>query len=165
MEREKNKLKGFFYSTENVFESIQRSPSMFLDSGFMKTQDILQRSLSVSLLRQEVIADNIANADTPHFKRSEIAFESELHRALSSYDPNPFPAALTNKRHIPFYRPRDYREVKPIVYLDYTTSYRNDGNNVDIEKEMVDARENTLRYMAMAQRTSDNFRLLSIVLR
>jgi flagellar basal-body rod protein FlgB len=138
---------------------------MFLDSSFMRTQDLLQRSMSTSLIRQEVIADNIANADTPHFKRSEVTFESELWRALRSSDPNPFPAALTNKRHIPFYRPRDYRQVKPIVYLDYSTSYRNDGNNVDIEKEMVDSRENTLRYMAMAQRVGDNFRLLSIVLR
>ena len=138
---------------------------MFLDSGFMRTQDILQRTMSASLLRQEVIADNIANADTPHFKRSDIAFESELWRALKSYDPHPFPAALTHKRHIPFYRPKDYRQVNPVVHLDYTTSYRNDGNNVDIEKEMVDAKETTLRYMAMAQRISDNFRLLSIVIR
>ncbi len=138
---------------------------MFLDSDFMRTQDILQRAMSASLLRQEVIADNIANADTPHFKRSEVAFESELARALEGYDPRPFPEAITNKRHIPFYRPKDYREVKPIVYVDYTTSYRNDGNNVDIEKEMVDAKENALRYMAMAQRVSDNFKLLSIVMK
>jgi flagellar basal-body rod protein FlgB len=138
---------------------------MFLDSDFMRTQDILQRAMSVSLIRQEVIADNIANADTPHFKRSEVAFESELSRALRAYDPYPFPAALTNERHIPFYRVRDYREVKPIVYLDYTTTYRNDGNNVDIEKEMVDARETALRYMAMAQIVNNNFRLLNIAMR
>jgi len=137
---------------------------MFLDSGFMRTQDILGRCMSAALLRQEVIADNIANVDTPHFKRSEVAFESELARVLSSYDPRPFPETLSHKRHIPFYRPKDYREVKPIIYLDYSTSYRNDGNNVDIEKEMVDAKENALRYMAMAQRVNDNFKLLSIVL-
>lgn len=138
---------------------------MFLDSGFMKTVDILQRTMSTSVLRQEIIADNVANADTPHFKRREVAFESELTRALNSYDPEPFPAALTNRKHIPFYRPKNYSEVNPLVHLDYATSYRNDGNNVDIEKEMVDARENSLRYMAMAQRTNDKLRLLSIVLR
>jgi flagellar basal-body rod protein FlgB len=138
---------------------------MFLDSGFMRTQDILHRSMSAALVRQDVIADNIANADTPHFKRSEVTFESELTRALRSYDPEPFPEALTNVKHIPFSRPRDYTQVKPIVYLDYTTSYRNDGNNVDIEKEMVDARENAMRYMAMAQRVGSNFNTLSIVFR
>jgi len=138
---------------------------MFLDSRFMQTQDILQRSMSVSSLRQEVIANNIANADTPHFKRSEVAFESELGRVLGGFDPRPFPEALTHRRHIPFYRPRDYREVKPIVYLDYATTQRNDGNNVDVEKEMVDARENALRYQAMAQRVGDGFRLLDIVMR
>jgi flagellar basal-body rod protein FlgB len=138
---------------------------MFLDSQFMKTQDLLQRAMSVSIIRQEVIADNIANADTPHFKRSEVAFESELNRALHSHDPNPFPAALTNSRHIPFYREKDYSDVQPIVYLDYSTSYRNDGNNVDIEKEMVDAKENALRYYALAERVKDNFNLLGIVMR
>lgn len=138
---------------------------MFLDSDFMRTQDILQRSMSASLIRQEVIANNIANADTPNFKRSDVAFESELARALSSCDPRPFPEAITDKRHIPFFRLRDYREIKPIVYVDYTTTYRNDGNNVDIEKEMVDAKENALRYTAMAQRVSDNFKLLSIVMK
>jgi len=138
---------------------------MFLDSGFMQTQDIMQRAMSASLIRQEVIADNIANADTPHFKRREVAFESELFRALNSEDPDPFPAAVTHPRHILFSQPVDYREVKPIVYLDYSTTYRNDGNNVDIEKEMVDARENALRYMAMSQRVGDNFRLLEIVMR
>jgi flagellar basal-body rod protein FlgB len=138
---------------------------MLLDSAFMKTQDILHRSMSVSVIRQEIIADNIANADTPHFKRREVAFESELNRALQSYDPNPFPAAMTNRRHIPFYRPKDYREVEPIVYLDYVTTYRNDGNNVDIDREMVDARRNAMLYTAMARRTSDNYQLLSMILR
>jgi flagellar basal-body rod protein FlgB len=138
---------------------------MFMDSGFMKTQDILQRSMSVGIIRQEVIADNIANADTPHYKRREVAFESELNRALRSYDPHPFKAKLTHSKHIPFHRSKDYREVKPIVYLDYTTTYRNDGNNVDIEKEMVDVRENTMRYIAMSQRVNDNYKLLSTLLR
>ena len=138
---------------------------MFLQSGFMRTQDILHRAMSTSTIRQEVIADNIANADTPHFNRREVAFESELNRALRSYDPNPFPTALTNSLHIPFYRPKGYQEVKPIVYLDYVTTYRNDGNNVDIDREMVDARRNGLIYTAMARRVSDNYQLLSMVLR
>jgi flagellar basal-body rod protein FlgB len=138
---------------------------MFLDSGFMMTQDLLHRTMSAATIRQEVIADNIANADTPHFKRREVTFESELKRVLRSYDPNPFPAAVTHDRHIPFYRKRDYTEVQPIAYLDYATSYRNDGNNVDIDREMVDARRNALQYTAMARRVSDNFQLLNMVLR
>ena len=138
---------------------------MFLDSGFMKTQDILHRAMSASVIRQEVISDNIANADTPHFKRRDVAFESELSRVLTPGGRGEVTASLTHSKHIPFYRPKDYRDVTPIVYLDYTTTYRNDGNNVDIEKEMVDARENALRYMAMSRRVSDNFSLLASVMR
>lgn len=138
---------------------------MLLESGFMQVQDILQRTMSAALIKQEVIADNIANVDTPHFKRSEVTFESELNRALGSYDPDPFLETLTHKKHIPFLKPKDYREVKPIIYLDYITTYRNDGNNVDIEKEMVDAKINTMRYVAMASRVNENFKLLSMVMR
>ncbi|MFN3659816.1 MAG: flagellar basal body rod protein FlgB, partial [Brevinematales bacterium] len=41
-------------------------------------------SLQATALRRQVIADNIANADTPFFKRAEVTFESQLKRALDS---------------------------------------------------------------------------------
>ena len=52
---------------------------MFLDSGFMRTQDILHHAMSASTIRQEVIADNIANADTPHFKRRPLRVNCSEH--------------------------------------------------------------------------------------
>ena len=55
---------------------------MFINNNFGRTVDLLHRTMDVSLLRRSVIADNIANADTPNFKRSVINFESQLKRAL-----------------------------------------------------------------------------------
>ena len=49
---------------------------MFLNTNFGKTVAILQRGMDVASLRREVIANNVANADTPNFKRSTIILRS-----------------------------------------------------------------------------------------
>ena len=49
---------------------------------------------------------------------------------------------LSQTQDIPFFVERDIKSVQPRINLDYSTSMRNDGNNVDIEKEMVDAAKN-----------------------
>ena len=133
---------------------------MFYDSKFMKVQEMIHRELGALSLRRKVIADNIANVDVPHFKRSEVNFESELKRAIESGKKPRYELYLTNKKHIPLFEPTDWRSVKPRIHLDYTTSYRNDGNNVDIEKEMVDNAKTTLRYVALIERYTENSKLL-----
>jgi len=55
-----------------------------IGNDFSKTVDILQRAMDASLIRRDVISNNIANADVPNFKRSVVNFESELKRALNS---------------------------------------------------------------------------------
>jgi flagellar basal-body rod protein FlgB len=72
---------------------------------------------------------------------------------------------MTDERHIPFFVPRDIRTVRPRINLDYNTSYRNDGNNVDAEKEMVDAAKNLMRYNAFTTSLNNNFRMLKFVMR
>ncbi|HNI89819.1 MAG TPA: hypothetical protein PKX55_16825, partial [Leptospiraceae bacterium] len=57
---------------------------MFTDTYFMKTQDLLERGLNNASFKRRILADNIANADVPHFKRSEVTFEANLKRALES---------------------------------------------------------------------------------
>jgi flagellar basal-body rod protein FlgB len=81
-----------------------------------------------------------------------VNFESELKRALDNNkytNENRVPALITDNRHIPFFVERDIKSVQPRINLDYSTSMRNDGNNVDIEKEMVDAAKNKMRYDAL----------------
>jgi len=141
---------------------------MFHGSGMMGTNYILEKSMDVESLRRKVIADNVANVDVPHFKRSEVNFESELKRAIyqnQDVDENRLPAILSDKRHIPFFTERDIKSVSPRINLDYTTSMRNDGNNVDIEKEMVDSSKNTMRYNALVSALNHNFKMLKTVVR
>jgi flagellar basal-body rod protein FlgB len=140
---------------------------MFENSGMMRVNHLLERGLDAESLRRRVIANNIANVDVPHFKRSEVNFESELRRVIDSNasQDNRYNGTVTDQRHIPFYVERDVRSVNPRINLDYNTTYRNDGNNVDIEKEIVDASKNQMRYNAFVTSLSNNFRMLKIALR
>lgn len=140
---------------------------MFINSKLMETNYLLERSLDAESARKRVIANNIANVDVPHFKRSEVNFESELRRAIEDTKGkgSEFAGNLTDSRHIPFQRDRSVRDVNYRVNLDYNTTYRNDGNNVDIEKEMVDSSKNMMRYNMLVTSLNQNYKMLKIAMR
>jgi flagellar basal-body rod protein FlgB len=139
---------------------------MFFSGSFGKNLEILTREMDVAALRQNVIANNIANADTPNFKRSVVNFESQLRRALDSEKVKPpFPQFITNPRHIAFDKPIDWTQVQPRRVLDYLTEAKNNGNNVDIEEEGVSALTNQLLYSTLTQAVSSQIQGVNIVLR
>lgn len=139
---------------------------MLEGTTFGKTVELLQRSMGVSTLRHGVIANNIANADVPNFKRSEINFESFLSRALEQEDARPaLGLATSDERHIPGFTPPDWRSVEPRRVLDYLSTSKNNGNNVDPEQEFMDALENQLRYTMMTQAAAFEFNQVKLVLR
>lgn len=133
---------------------------------FGRTVDMLQRSMDVSSLRQGVIANNIANADVPNFKRSEINFEASLKRAIDSENYRPrLELATSEAGHIASYKQADWRDVSPRRVLDYLSTVKNNGNNVDAEKEFMDSMTNQLRYMLMTQATAFQFEQVNLVLK
>lgn len=138
---------------------------MYLNNSWGKTMDILHRSMSVNQMRQEVIANNIANADTPNFKRSDVNFETSLKQALESEDKEIFPAKMSSEKHIPFDRPIDYRTVQARRTLDYLTQSDANGNNVDLEEETSNAVKEQLSYNLMVQTVSAHFNNINLVLR
>jgi len=138
---------------------------MFTNSSFGKTVDVLQRTMDTSLLRREVISNNIANAETPNFKRSDVNFEAELARALASEKKQTLPAKVTDPRHMSFNEVTDYRSVRPRRVLDYLTASKNNGNNVDIEQEMMMGTQNQMMYELMSQSVGFQFSQVNLVLR
>ena len=138
---------------------------MFLNNSFGKSVDVLHRTMDAATLRQQVLANNISNADTPNFKRSSLNFEAELKRALDSEDVHKPQAALTNEKHISFDRVQDYRNVRPSRFLDYLTQTDNNGNNVDAEQESMLLLQNQLRYDLLTRSISNQFTQVNIVLR
>ena len=100
------------------------------------TSESLVKGLDVVGLRHRVIADNIANVETPGFTRSDVRFEEKLKQALGSSDED-----VSGR----------IRNVTPDIQQDLTTPARADGNNVSIDKEMSDMVKNTLEYEALVQ--------------
>jgi hypothetical protein len=66
---------------------------MFINSRFGQTVELLHRTMDVSVMRRQVISNNIANAETPHFKRTDVNFEAELKRAFESQEQRIVPEA------------------------------------------------------------------------
>ena len=138
---------------------------MFFNHSFDKNLTLMHRGMDVALLRYNVTANNIANSDTPNFKRSTVSFESELKRLLDlEKQKPPFKGALQYDRSMSLYRPRNWREVKPRVTLDYLTTAKNNGNNVDIEEEIMTATNTQLVYQAMLNTVNSEFHRMNIAL-
>lgn len=135
-------------------------------SSFNTTVDLLHRALDVSGMRRDIIANNIANAEVPNFKRSELAFESELKKALDSEKQKPeLLLKLTDPRHISNWQPIDYQTVSPRRILDYASTSNNNGNNVDADQEFMRALENQMTYTLLAQSQAFEFSQIDLVLR
>ena len=134
------------------------------NSGLGRASMMLERGLQANVLRGHLIANNIANVDTPGYKRAELSFESQLRRAVASETPAKLPTYRTDSRHFDFNRKIDFRGVEPRISVEYNTSYRNDGNNVDIDRETVDASKNSMHYNLMLELYNRNIRLIDTVL-
>lgn len=140
---------------------------MFSNSSFGKTMDILQKSMDVSLLRRDVIANNMANAETPNFKRSEVSFESELKRVLASEGKSSFQHKLIHEKHFEFMANKSektYSDVQSRVDLDYLSTVKNNGNNVDAEEELMKSTQNEMMYSLMTEAVSHQFRSINMVI-
>ncbi len=132
-------------------------------NSFTRSVDLLQRSMDVCSLRYQVTADNLSNSEVPDFKRSVVNFESELKRAFESEQKakNSFQLTLADPRHISLQEPYDYREVQPRRVLDYTTTAKANGNNVDAETEANNILQIQMQYRLLSQLTNFEFSQLN----
>lgn len=128
-------------------------------NSFTRSIDLLQREMDVTSLRYQVTANNLANSEVPNFKRSTVNFESELKRAIDSEKEaeNAFHLNTTNSRHIQVNVPYDYREVQPRRVLDYVSTAKANGNNVDAETEANNILQIQMQYRMLTQLTSFEF--------
>lgn len=118
---------------------------------------ILEKSLDASLLRNEVTAQNIANVDTPNYKKRTVKFEEYLANALND---SSFKGFKTDSRHIDI-GGGNIDSVSAKVTQDYKElSTRLDGNNVDIEAEMAAMAQNTIQYNTLVQSINSGFNRL-----
>lgn len=126
---------------------------------------ILEKSLNAASMQQQMTSNNIANVNTPGFKRSEVVFQSKLDQVLNGTEKGFLPLTVTNKNHIPLTQHMTLDTVNPEIITNNETSMRNDGNNVDIDSEMAKMAENTALYSSLAQLTSMKLGMLSAVIK
>ncbi len=134
---------------------------------FTRNVDLLQRTMDAVSLRYQVSANNLANSEVPGFKRSTVNFESELKRAFESEEKakNGFQFTRTDSRHISFNTPYDYRDVEPRRVLDYTTTAKANGNNVDAETEANNILQIQMQYRLLSQLTNFEFSQINSVMK
>lgn len=119
-----------------------------MDKGFK----ILERLLSLTGLRQGVLASNIANADTPGYRRRDVKFETEL--------ANELPMKTTNTSHIS----TGNSTSVPVLLTEEGDEWL-DKNNIDLDIEMAKMTENALLYQAGIKMLSTKIRMFRNALR
>ena len=124
---------------------IQGKPSIYNHT------DLMGLALDATWKRNQVINENIANVDTPGYKRKEVSFETYLEKAMKTTDS------------------KDVSELSRVQSRIYTEnhrlSYRKDGNNVDIDTEMVYLAENQVKYNTLISQVNYDFTRLKSVMR
>lgn len=117
--------------------------------------NVLDKAADASWLRNEVIANNIANVDTPGYKRHDVNFEEELERALGNSRYISMDAKVAGLRDT---------ELRAPIVDDYSGfSYRLDKNNVDIETENVALASNQIKYQGLMAGLKSEFSNLQAV--
>ncbi|MDF2542275.1 MAG: hypothetical protein K0S47_1993 [Herbinix sp.] len=116
--------------------------------------NVLDKAADASWKRNEVIANNIANVDTPGYKRKDVQFESYLQSALLGDN-------SLDKR----VEGADLDTLDATTYTDNASlSYRLDGNNVDIDTESANLAQNQIKYYSLLDSMSQEFNRLKLVL-
>lgn len=123
---------------------------------FNHTIKSLESALNATAARQNVISQNIANVDTPFYKAKEVIFKHELEKAIS------IQAKKTHSKHIDF---KYHANSDYLIRAKNNTVMNNNGNNVDIDKEMALLAENQILYNALIERLNGKFNAIKTVAR
>ncbi len=114
---------------------------------------VIERNLDVAWLRQEVISNNIANVDTPGYKASKVKFDTMLNQSLGM--------RKTSHKHIS----ERSNGLGVSIIQNSNTSIREDGNNVDVDAEMISLTKNTILYNTLIQNISSELSRIRLTIR
>jgi flagellar basal-body rod protein FlgB len=121
-----------------------------------RTIDILHKSLDLRTQKQQVIAGNIANSETPGYAARKLDFEADLRKAMNAPEMD---GRRTNARHFPL-GSNGIQGVQGQVTKQRSTSAMGDGNTVSVDDEMFDLAENQLLFEAGSQILKKKFSML-----
>ena len=126
-----------------------------INSNIYDYVNVLDKAADASWMRQEAISNNIANVNTPGYKRQDVAFEDSLQEAISNSRYRSTYEKVANLRKADL-RTRSYTDSSGF-------SYRLDGNNVDIDTENAALARNQLKYNALVDSINHEFSMIKAV--
>ncbi|MCM1183884.1 MAG: flagellar basal body rod protein FlgB [Roseburia sp.] len=128
-----------------------------LGKGVFDYVNVLESSLNATSARTNLILNNLANANTPHYKRKDIRFETELKQAFIRANGDSVDAKVKDL---------DLNALKPQAYTDYSElSFRYDGNNVDINNEEGILAKTEIKYEGLMDLLNKSFSQIQSVLK
>lgn len=131
---------------------------MFTTNVFDYT-NILDKAADASWMRENVITNNIANIDTPGYKRQDVDFESVLQKALGKTKYSSLDKKVRELN-------QDLGKLTTTFYTDAANySYRLDRNNVDENTENAELASESLRYQLLTTAITNNFSRMQTVLK
>lgn len=108
-------------------------------SGINNIVDVIEAGVKAESLRQKAIANNVANLETPGYRRVDVRFEELLAKCLDSsgeVDPS---------------------EIEPQIYQPHETSVKSNGNDVNYEGEVGQMIKNAIRHKALIRLLSKKY--------
>lgn len=121
--------------------------------------NVLNKAADAAWTRNDVLANNIANMDTPGYKRQDVDFESALKRELGSSKYIPLDKKVRGLNS-------DLSGLDVSTYTDSSNySYRLDRNNVDVDTEQVELASEQLRYEMLTTSINEEFNRMKLVLK
>ena len=131
------KSAGIFNNMANILQVIEGQRTLFFAPlGHKlgnKNFSLLGKMLGLHSMRHKVISQNVANVNTPNYRRREFRFDSALRKAMEDGSS------------------QAYNSVQGWVNRPNNTPVRNNGNNVDIDQEMFALGENASFYEIYSQ--------------
>lgn len=125
--------------------------------------NLMEKGLDAMSLRHEVIANNIANGDTPNYNVQHVEFESLFRQAIEDQTNGSVKLKTSSPRHIE----SDFADplaVNSVVVSETWHTMRMDGNNVDVDQEMNELAMNTIRYNLTLQQVSSELGRLKLAI-
>lgn len=128
-----------------------------INSNVFDYVNVLSKAADAAWTRNDVIANNISNVDTPGYKRQDVNFEAQLRQALGNSRYETVDAKVSHLTST---------ELNARIYTDSANfSYRLDGNNVDIDTEEVELAANQIKYNGLIDSINQEFANLKLVMK
>jgi flagellar basal-body rod protein FlgB len=127
--------------------------------------ELLKRGLDAGALRMKVIAENVANVETPGYRAREVRFEELLGEAQAAPSNASLSLTRSNAAHLGSGAGAGAAIARPRIVAAASRPAEGAASNVDVERELVEMQKNEIQFQALSQVLADKYRGLKDAIR